>query len=83
MVATPDSLSKFVTFCKQHIKGEEKKEAQTFLDRFFRAFGHEGALEAGATYEEAICATAPRARSPRVVRRVKQGLPIWFGNPAY
>lgn len=54
MVATPDSLRKFVTFCQQHIKGEERKEAQTFLDRFFRAFGHEGALEAGASYEEAI-----------------------------
>ncbi|MGB3640900.1 MAG: DNA methyltransferase [Rivularia sp. (in: cyanobacteria)] len=54
MVATSDSLRKFVTFCQQHIKGEERKEAQTFLDRFFRAFGHEGALEAGASYEEAI-----------------------------
>ncbi|MBD2559472.1 MULTISPECIES: DNA methyltransferase [Nostoc] len=54
VAATPESLDKFVNFCKQHIKGQEKKEAQTFLDRFFRAFGHEGALEAGASYEEAI-----------------------------
>ncbi len=54
VAATPESLNKFVTFCKQHIKGQEKKEAQTFLDRFFRAFGYEGALEAGASYEEAI-----------------------------
>ncbi|MEP0855728.1 DNA methyltransferase [Trichocoleus sp. DQ-U1] len=54
MAATPESLQTFVSFCKQHIKGHEKKEAQTFLDRFFRAFGHEGAMEAGATYEEAI-----------------------------
>lgn len=52
--ATPESLNKFVSFCQQHITGQEKKEAQTFLDRFFRAFGHEGALEAGASYEEAI-----------------------------
>ncbi|WP_353932825.1 DNA methyltransferase [Okeanomitos corallinicola TIOX110] len=52
--STPESLSKFVQFCQQHITGQERKEAQTFLDRFFRAFGHEGALEAGATYEEAI-----------------------------
>ncbi|MEA5617036.1 DNA methyltransferase [Cronbergia sp. UHCC 0137] len=52
--STPESLSKFVNFCNQHITGQERKEAQTFLDRFFRAFGHEGALEAGATYEEAI-----------------------------
>ncbi|WP_414619120.1 DNA methyltransferase [Calothrix sp. CCY 0018] len=54
MVATSDSLRKFVTFCQKYIKGEERKEAQTFLDRFFRAFGHDGALEAGASYEEAI-----------------------------
>ncbi|MBD2300585.1 DNA methyltransferase [Nostoc sp. FACHB-190] len=54
MVATRESLDKFVSFCKHHITGQEKKEAQTFLDRFFRAFGHEGALEAGASYEEAI-----------------------------
>ncbi|MCC5625455.1 DNA methyltransferase, partial [Nostoc sp. CHAB 5715] len=54
VAATPESLDNFVNFCKQHIKGQEKKEAQTFLDRFFRAFGHEGALEAGASYEEAI-----------------------------
>ncbi|WYL93167.1 MAG: DNA methyltransferase [Gloeotrichia echinulata IR180] len=52
--ATPESLDKFVNFCKQHITGQERKQAQTFLDRFFRAFGHEGALEAGASYEEAI-----------------------------
>ncbi|MCW9679728.1 N-6 DNA methylase [Dolichospermum planctonicum UHCC 0167] len=52
--STPESLSKFVQFCNQHITGQERKEAQTFLDRFFRAFGHEGALEAGAKYEEAI-----------------------------
>ncbi|MBG1258946.1 DNA methyltransferase [Nostoc commune] len=52
--ATPESVDNFVNFCKQHIKGQEKKEAQIFLDRFFRAFGHEGALEAGASYEEAI-----------------------------
>lgn len=54
MSATPESLQNFVSFCKQHIKGQEKKEAQTFLDRFFRAFGHEGAIEAGASYEEPI-----------------------------
>ncbi|MFB2818436.1 DNA methyltransferase [Umezakia ovalisporum] len=52
--ATPESLNKFVNFCQQHIKGKEKREAQTFLDRFFRAFGHEGALEAGAKFEEPV-----------------------------
>ncbi|QOV21693.1 DNA methyltransferase [Anabaenopsis elenkinii] len=52
--ATPESLNKFVNFCHQHIKGQEKQEAQTFLDRFFRAFGHQGALDAGAKFEEPI-----------------------------
>jgi hypothetical protein len=33
--ATPESLSKFVQFCNQHITGQERKEAQTFLDRFY------------------------------------------------
>jgi SAM-dependent methyltransferase len=80
MVATPDTLSKFVSFCQQHIKGEERKEAQTFLDRFFRAFGHEGALEAGATYEEAIKKSSKKGKTgfadlvwkPRVLIEMKK-----------
>lgn len=54
MSATPESLQKFIDFCQQHITGKERKEAQIFLDHFFQSFGYEGALEAGATYEEAI-----------------------------
>ena len=54
MVATPQNLHEFVNFRLQYIKGREKSEAQIFLDKFFRAFGHQGAIEAGATYEEAI-----------------------------
>lgn len=55
MIANPrNSLNEFVNFRLQHLKGKEKSEAQTFLDRFFRAFGHPGAIEAGATYEAAI-----------------------------
>ncbi len=33
------------------LKGDEKGEAQLFLDRFFRALGHEGLQQAGATLE--------------------------------
>jgi hypothetical protein len=51
MSATPTSLQAFVTFC-QRLKGDEKGESQAFLDRFFRAFGHEGAIEAGAEFED-------------------------------
>jgi hypothetical protein len=80
VAATPESLHKFVNFCQQHIKGEERKEAQTFLDRFFRAFGHEGALEAGASYEEAIKKSSKKGKTgfadlvwkPRVLIEMKK-----------
>ncbi|MEB3213807.1 MAG: type IIL restriction-modification enzyme MmeI, partial [Leptolyngbyaceae bacterium] len=54
MPSTADRLNTFVNFVTEHLKGDEKGEAQLFLDKFFRAFGHEGAIEAGATYEERI-----------------------------
>ncbi len=41
------SLHEFVAWWRAHIKGDEKGEAQIFLDHLMRAFGHEGALEAG------------------------------------
>jgi hypothetical protein len=52
-VATADlqsSLTQFAAFARS-LKGDEKGEAQTFLDHFFRALGHEGVIEAGATFE--------------------------------
>ncbi|MBX3121580.1 MAG: class I SAM-dependent DNA methyltransferase [Nitrospira sp.] len=36
------------------LKGDEKGEAQVFCDRLFKAFGHEGYKEAGATLEDRI-----------------------------
>jgi len=44
-------LNDFVAWSDQHITGDEKGEAQLFLDRFFKAFGHDGLLEAGGTAE--------------------------------
>jgi hypothetical protein len=44
------SLAQFATFARS-LKGDEKSAAQTFLDRFFRALGHAGVMEAGATFE--------------------------------
>ena len=44
------ALSEFVRFA-QTLRGDEKSEAQTFLDHFFRALGHDGVIEAGATFE--------------------------------
>ena len=47
-------LQAFSDWVAAHIKGDEKGEAQVFLDRFFVAFGHDGLKEAGATLEERI-----------------------------
>ena len=47
------SLREFVDWWREHITGDEKGEAQIFLDHLMRAFGHAGALEAGR-YEERV-----------------------------
>jgi type II restriction/modification system DNA methylase subunit YeeA len=44
------ALTEFVRFA-QTLRGDEKSESQTFLDHFFRALGHQGVIEAGATFE--------------------------------
>ena len=41
-----NALNEFVSFA-QTLRGDEKSEAQTFLDHFFRALGHKGVIEAG------------------------------------
>lgn len=47
-----ENLQDFVAWCGKHITGDEKGEAQIFLDHLFQAFGHAGGLkEAGATLE--------------------------------
>lgn len=46
-------LRDFVDWWREHIKGDEKSEAQIFLDHLMRAFGHAGALEVGR-YEERV-----------------------------
>jgi SAM-dependent methyltransferase len=46
------ALETFVEYCNTHIKGDEKGEAQIFLDRFFTALGYpEGLKGAGADLE--------------------------------
>jgi N-6 DNA Methylase len=47
-------LKLFVDWCDAHISGDEKGEAQIFLDRLFQAFGWPGLKEAGATCESRI-----------------------------
>jgi len=55
-VDTPNTMSQplqeFVNYCQQHIRGDEKGEAQIYLDRLFTAFGHADGLKgAGAELE--------------------------------
>jgi len=40
-------LLEFVNWVRQHITGDEKGEAQIFLDRLFQAFGQKGILDVG------------------------------------
>ncbi len=46
-----DRMKAFVKFAREHIKGDEKGEAQIFCDRLFQAFGYGGIMEAGGTLE--------------------------------
>jgi hypothetical protein len=50
MSETRNKIIAFVDYSKTLV-GDEKGEAQVFCDRLFRAFGHEGYKEAGATLE--------------------------------
>jgi len=44
-------LSAFVAWAAAHITGDEKGQAQIFLDRLFQAFGHSGSLDVGGEAE--------------------------------
>ncbi len=44
-------LAQFVAWSTQHITGDEKGQAQIFLDRLFQAFGQRGSLDVGGTPE--------------------------------
>ena len=76
MPASPATLQAFVQFC-QTLKGDEKSESQTFLDRFFRAFGHEGAIEAGAEFEDRLKKASAKGKMgfADLVWRSRPGLP--------
>jgi hypothetical protein len=46
-----DQLVGFVAWVQAHITGDEKGQAQIFIDHLFRAFGHAGSLEVGGEPE--------------------------------
>jgi SAM-dependent methyltransferase len=47
-------LAEFVQWVADHITGDEKGQAQIFLDHLFRAFSQKGALEVGGILEQRI-----------------------------
>ncbi|OKH80883.1 DNA methyltransferase [Mycobacterium sp. ST-F2] len=47
-------LAEFIAYRHNLLKGDEKGEAQVFLDRLFKAFGNGGVREAGATLEARV-----------------------------
>ena len=48
-------LADFAAWCKQHIQGDEKGEAQGFLERLFLALGYEDGFKGAAgTAEQRI-----------------------------
>jgi hypothetical protein len=74
-----DDLNSFVAYAST-LEGDEKGEAQVFCDRLFRAFGHEGYKEAGATLEYRIKKTSSKGTSfadliwkPRLLIEMKRG----------
>jgi len=46
-----EKLSAFTAWCRKNITGDEKGQAQIFLDRLFQAFGQSGSLDVGGTAE--------------------------------
>lgn len=63
-MAKPNLLQEFVDYCHRHIKGDEKGEAQIFLDRFFTSLGYpEGLKGAGAECEYRVRDTKKKTTS--------------------
>ncbi len=50
-IPSREKLAAFVAWCDPHITGDEKGQAQIFLDRLFQAFGQPGCLDVGGRTE--------------------------------
>ena len=44
-----EKLAEFVAWCQKNVTGDEKGQAQIFLDRLFQSFGQLGCLDVGGT----------------------------------
>ncbi len=54
MINRQQSLQQFVEWWRVYCTGDEKGQAQIFLDRLFQAFGHMGVQEAGGVLEDRV-----------------------------
>ncbi len=63
-------LQEFVDWAAAHVTGDEKGEAQIFLDRLFQAFGQKGLLDVGGT---AFADFVRKRLVPRSMRRMALG----------
>jgi hypothetical protein len=63
MTETVDRINAIIAYART-LRGDEKGEAQVFCDRLFKAFGHGGYREAGATLEFRV---RERGRSTKFV----------------
>jgi len=75
----PLRLDGFVRYRKEHLTGDEKGEAQLFLENLFKALGHDGLRQAGATLEMRVArrdnrgtAYADLVWKPRVLIEMKK-----------
>jgi len=69
-----EKLTQFVAWAQHNITGDEKGQAQIFLDRLFQAFGHPGVLDVGGHTEFRIRQAAEDGGAPP--------LPTSSGNPS-
>jgi type II restriction/modification system DNA methylase subunit YeeA len=54
LLSKKQKIIEFINWWKENCTGDEKGEAQIFLDRLFQAFGHKGLLEVGGKTEYRI-----------------------------
>ena len=82
-------MTEFVRYRREFLRGDEMGEAQIFSEALFRAFGHAGVRQAGATLEQRIkkalltflwvvimrLPTPPRTIMKSTHRNVRRALP--------
>lgn len=80
MSETLENLVAFTDYARK-LAGDEKGEAQVFCDRLFKAFGHAGYKEAGATLEFRIKKNSAKGTQfadlvwkPRLLLEMKKGV---------